>query len=157
MYYNIVALHHNECYYTLTKHSVLVEFQMNTFTDLLKPEAFFSDQNAFFKTAKQAHELTFRALDKSIRLQLDFTRDLMDLNRERFEALYAGESVMDTLSAQKDFALATGKRGLSLVDDAQAIANEIQEAIKETANDFVASANSFAKAPKTTTRKAKAA
>ena len=130
---------------------------MNSFTDFLKPEAFFSAENVFLKSARQAHELSFEALDKTVRLQLDFARDLMDINRKRFEAMYAGDSLTDTLSAHQDFALETGKRGLSLVNEAQAIASELQEAAKETANDFVKAANDFARPAKSTSRKAKAA
>lgn len=130
---------------------------MDSFTDFLKPEAFFSAENVFLKSARQAHELSFEALDRTVRLQLDFARDLMDINRKRFEAMYAGDSLTDTLSAQQDFALETGKRGLSLVNEAQAIASELQEAVKETANDFVTAANSFTKPAKSTGRKAKAA
>jgi len=130
---------------------------MTEFTDFFKPEALFSSDNIFFKSAKQAHELSFETLDKTIRLQLDFARDLMDINRKRFEAMYAGESFNDALSANQDFALEAGKRGMSLVGEAQAIASELQEAVKETASDFVSAANSFSKSPKTTARKAKAA
>ena len=130
---------------------------MDSMSDFFKPEALFSDENIFFKSARQVHELSFDALDKTVRLQLDFARDLLDLNRKRFEALYAGDSLFDTLSAQKDFALETGRRGLSLVGDAQAIANEIQEAVKETASGFVAAANNFSKPTKASARKAKAA
>ena len=75
------------------------------------------------------------------------------MNRKRFEAMYAGESFTDSLSAHQDFALETSKRGLSLVDDVQAIASEIQEAVKESANDFVAAANTFTKPSKTANKK----
>jgi len=126
---------------------------MNSFTDFFKPEVFFSAENIFVKTARQAHELSFEALDKTARLQLDFARDLLDMNRKRFEAMYAGESFTDSLSAHQDFALETSKRGLSLVDDVQAIASEIQEAVKESANDFVAAANTFTKPAKAANKK----
>ena len=130
---------------------------MTQFTEFFKPEVLFSPENIFMQTAKQAHELTFEALDKTTRLQLDFARDLLEINRKRFESMYAGDSFADTLSAHQDFALETSKRGLSLVDDAQAIASEIQEAVRESANEFVAAAKGFAKPAKTATKKAKAA
>jgi len=130
---------------------------MTAFTDFFNPEVLFSADNIFLKSARQAHELAFEAVDKTARLQLDFARDLLDINRKRFDAMYAGESFTDSLSAQTDFALEAGKRGLSLVDGAQAIASEIQEAVKESASEFVAAANSFTKPAKTAGRKAKAA
>ncbi len=130
---------------------------MTQFTDFLKPEALFSSENIFALAAKQAHELSFEALDKTARLQLDFARDLLEINRKRFESMYAGGSFADTLSAHQEFALETGKRGLSMVDDAQAIASELQEAAKESANEFVAAAKGFGKPAKTASKKAKAA
>ena len=130
---------------------------MNAFTDFFKPEAIFSNENLFFKSAKQAHELAFEAFDRTAQLQLDFARDLLDLNRKRFEAMYAGASIVETLSANQDFAVETSKRGLTLVDDAQAIASEFQDAVKESASEFVAAANAYTKPAKTAPKKAKAA
>jgi hypothetical protein len=130
---------------------------MNTFSDFLKPEVLFSAANPFLKSARQTHEAALEAMEKAAHLQLDFARDLLDINRKRFEAVYAGDSFLDTLSANQDFALEAGKRGLSLIDDAQAIASEIQEVVKESASEFFAAANSYAKPAKAAARKAKAA
>ena len=130
---------------------------MTAFSDFFKPEALFSADNIFVKSARQAHGLAFEAFDKTARMQLDFARDLLDINRKRIDAMYAGDSFADSLSAQQDFALEAGKRGLGLVDDAQAIATELQEAFAESADEFVAAANMFSKPAKPASRKAKAA
>ena len=130
---------------------------MNSFTDFLPTGTLFSADNPWINGTRQAHKRAFESLDKAAHLQLDFARDMLDLNRKRFESLYAGSSLNEVLNAQKELVLETGTRGVELLEEAKLMADEIQVSLKESANEFWAGAKAEAKPAGTVNKKAKAA
>ena len=128
---------------------------MTQFTDLLKPEIIFSRENPFLKAAGKSHRLAFETFDKAAHLQLAFYQDLLDLNRKRFESLYADEPLKDKFSTQQDLATEAGKRAAALIGDMQEVAVDLQSSFSDAANDFVAP--KAAKKPASKAKKAKAA
>ena len=108
---------------------------MTQFTDYFKPEVLLSRENPFLKTAAAAHRAVFDTLDKAARVQLAFAEDLLDLNRERFELLYAGKSFTETLDAQQDLLMEMGKRSVRYAGDLQDIATSLGTGLKGAAAD----------------------
>jgi hypothetical protein len=113
---------------------------MNQIADFFKPEILFSRQNPFLKSAEKTHRLVFETLDKTIRLQLGFTEDLLDINRERFESLYQTQSFSDLLAAQQNLASELGQRTARYAGDLQDIVSDIQSGVGEAANELGAQA-----------------
>jgi len=128
---------------------------MTEISNLFKPEVIFSKENPFLKSAEKTHHLLFETFDKAARLQLDFAEDLLDLNRKRFDALYAGDNWQDKVSAQQDLATEIGKRAATWAGDLQEVAAELQNGVSEAANELVSPV--AAKAPAKKAKKAKAA
>jgi len=128
---------------------------MTQFTDLFKPEALFSNENPFLKSVQKSHLLFAKSFDKAARLQLSFAEDLLEINRKRIDALYAGESFMDTVSAQQDIATEIGKRVAACAGDLQEMVVDFQSNVTGAANDLVSPAT--AKTPAAKGKKAKAA
>ena len=128
---------------------------MTKITDLFKPEVLFQKENPFLKAAEKAHRLFFESFDKTARLQLTFAEDLLDLNRNRFDALYAGDTLQDRISAHQELATEIGNRTATLAGDLQEVAVELQSSVSEAANDLVAPVATKASAAKA--KKAKAA
>jgi len=89
---------------------------MSQFTDL-------------FKVAEKTHHLIFESYDKAARLQLAFAGDLLDLNRKRFEALYADDTVLNKVSAQQDLVTEFGKRTATWAGDLQEVAVDLRSNI----------------------------
>ena len=110
---------------------------MNNLLKNFKPEAIFSTENLFFKSAQKTHTLFAEAFDKAARMQLAFGEELLDLNKKRFASLYAGKSASDTLSFQQDLVTEAGNRTSDLVDECQKIATDFQTGMTEAANDWV--------------------
>lgn len=130
---------------------------MTNFTELFKPEALFSADNPALKATKKAHELAFETFNKTAGLQLDFARDMLDINSKRFNALYAGNSVADSFSTNTDLALEVSNKSVRLLEDINATVNDFQDAAKDTITGFVAEAQNSAKPASKANRKAKAA
>ena len=89
---------------------------MSQFTDL-------------FKVAEKTHHLIFESYDKAARLQLAFAGDLLDLNRKRFEALYADDTLLNKVSTQQDLATEFGKRTATWAGDLQEVAVDLRSNI----------------------------
>ena len=130
---------------------------MTQLTDLFNPEIMFSSENPFLKTAKKTHLQIADSFDKAARLQLSFAEDLLNLNRKRIDALYAGESFADTVSAHQDLATELGKRTATWAGDLKEVVVDLQSGVTGAASDPVSPAanETRAKAPKS--KKAKAA
>ena len=128
---------------------------MTEFTELFNPENLFSGENPFLKTVKKTHLQVAESFDKAARLQLSFGQDLLDINRKRIDALYAGESIADAFSAHQDLATELGKRTATWAGDLKEIVVDLQSEVTDAANDLAAAAGSEAKAAKG--KKAKAA
>ncbi len=128
---------------------------MTQFADLFKPEVLFSNDNSFLKSAQKAHRLFAESFDKAARMQLSFAEDLLDINRKRIDALYAGESFMDTVSAHQDLATEIGKRASAYAGDLREAVVDFQSNVTGAANDLVSPAT--AKTPAAKGKKAKAA
>ena len=128
---------------------------MTQLTDLFNPETLFSSENPFLKTAKKAHLQLVDSFEKTARLQLSFAEDLLTLNRKRIDALYAGESFSDSISAHQDLATELGKRTATWAGDLKEVVVDLQSSVTGVANDFVSPAANEPKATKS--KKAKAA
>jgi hypothetical protein len=130
---------------------------MTEIASLFKPEILFSKENPLLKTAGKAHHLLFETFDKTARLQLSFAEELLDLNRKRFDALYADGSLMDKVTAQQNLATEVGKHTASWAGNLQEVAVDLQSSISDAANDLVTpvtAAKPAAKAKKTAPKKA---
>jgi hypothetical protein len=101
-----------------------------------------------FKVAEKTHRLIFESYDKAARLQLTFAGDLLDLNRKRFDALYADDTLLNKVSAQQDLVTKFGKRTATWAGD-------LRGNISDAANELVSPV--AAKAPAAKAKKAKAA
>ena len=128
---------------------------MTQLTDLFNPETLFSSENPFLKTTKKTHLQFVDSFEKTARLQLAFAEDLLNLNRKRIDALYAGESFTDTLTAQQDLATELGKRTATWAGDLKEVVVDLQSSVTGNANDLVSPAANEPKAAKS--KKAKAA
>ena len=82
-----------------------------------------------FKVAEKTHHLIFESYDKAARLQLAFAGDLLDLNRKRFDALYADDTLLNKVSAQQDLATEFGKRAATWAGDLQEVAVDLRSNI----------------------------
>jgi len=110
---------------------------MNQVTDLFDLETLFSKKNPVLKSIEKTHRRIFESFDKTARLQLSFTEDLLNLNRKRFEALYAGDSLPDMVSAHQELATEFGKRTATWVGDLQEVAVELQSDASDAANEML--------------------
>ena len=128
---------------------------MTQLNDLFNPEALFSSEVPFLETAKKTHLKIADSFDKAARLQLSFAEDLLNFNRKRIDALYAGESFADSISAQQNLATELGKRTATWVGDLKDVVVDLQSEVTGAANDLVSPAASETKAAKS--KKAKAA
>jgi hypothetical protein len=108
-----------------------------------------------FKVAEKTHRLIFESYDRAARLQLTFAEDLLDLNRKRFDALYADDTLLNKVSAQQDLVTEFGKRTATWAGDLQEVAVDLRGNISDAANDLVSPV--AAKAPAAKAKKAKAA
>jgi len=127
---------------------------MTQIQDFFDPKILLSKENPFFRSAEKTHRLIFESFDKTARLQLAYAEDLLDLNRQRFDALYTGEGVMDRVAAHKDLATEVGKRTATWAGDLQEVVVDLGSSITDAANDLVSPAK---KAPAAKVRKAKKA
>jgi hypothetical protein len=113
---------------------------MTLFADYFKPETVFSMENPFLKSAEAAHRLVFDAFERTARAQLRFADDLLTLNRDRFELMYAGKSFSETLDAQQDLVAEFGKRAVDYAGDLREVAASVfgqaSEAAMDAANDL---------------------
>lgn len=114
---------------------------MNKLFENFNPEAIFSADNPFFASARKTHSLFAEAYDKTARMQLAFGEEMLDLNKKRFDALYAGKSVQASLAAPQDLLLSVGKRTSALVDEFQQVATDFQAGMTDAANEWVSLAN----------------
>ena len=106
---------------------------MTQFTDFLKPEVLFSRENPFLKSAAAAHRMLFETMDRTARLQLAFAGDMLDLNRDRFELLYAGKPFAEALDAQQELVTRFGKRAARHVGELQEVAASMRERVTDAA------------------------
>jgi hypothetical protein len=113
---------------------------MSQLPDFFNPENFFSRDNLFLKSAEKTHRLIFETLDRTARVQLAFAGDLLDINRERFESLYARQSLGDLFTAQQNLASELGKRTAKYAGDLQEVASNMQAGAAEAANELGAGA-----------------
>jgi hypothetical protein len=127
---------------------------MNQFTDFFKPEALFSRENPFLKSVEKTHRLVFETLDKAARLQVCFAEDLLDINRERFESLYSGQSLSDVFTAQQNIVTELGKRTARYAGDLQEVVTSMQADATEAANELAETAAPRAKARTAKAKKA---
>ena len=108
-----------------------------------------------------SHSVRMVLAEKGITVEIvdiDITQkpeDLLDLNRKRFDSLYAGDSLMDKVSVQQELATELGKRTASWVGDLQEVAGDLQSGFSEAANELVTPV--AGKAPAARSKKAKAA
>jgi len=107
--------------------------------EFFNPETFFSRDNPFLKSAEKTHRLIFETLDKTARLQLALAEDLLDINRERFELLYARQSLTEAITAQQNLVVELGRRTARYAGDLQEVVTGMQVGASEAANDFAAS------------------
>ncbi len=112
---------------------------MTQLTDLFNPEALFSSENSFLKTAKKTHLQFVDSFEKAARLQLSFAEGLLNLNRKRIDTLYAGESFTDTVSAHQDLATELGKRTATWAGDLKEVVIDLQSGVAGAANNLVSS------------------
>ena len=125
---------------------------------LFNPEVLFSKKNPFLKASEKTHRIIFESFDRTMRLQLTFAKDLLDLNRTRFNALYADDTLQDRISTHQDLATEMGKRTAIWAGDLQEVAVELQSGFGEAANELFFPAAEKAPAPsKKPAKKAKAA
>jgi len=82
-----------------------------------------------FKVAEKTHRLIFESFDKAARLQLTFAEDLLVLNRKRFDALYADDTLLNKVSAQQDLATEFGKRTATWAGDLQEVAVDLRSGV----------------------------
>jgi hypothetical protein len=73
-------------------------------------------------------------------VQLAFAEDLLEINRERFESLYARQSLGDLFTAQQNLASELGKRTAKYAEDLQEVASSMQASAAEAANELGAGA-----------------
>jgi hypothetical protein len=130
---------------------------MSDSKDFFSSDVLFSASNPFLKPPRQAHRMWFDYLDKTARLQLDYTRDLLDINRKRVKSLHSSKSFTDVLSSQQEFAIEAGYRGLALFESARAVATELQEALTGSTSEIVAIKPAKASPVKPASKKAKTA
>ena len=126
---------------------------MSILKDLFNPEIMFSKENPLLKTTGKTHRSIFEALDKTARLQLAFAEDLLDLNRKRFNSLYADDSLQDRLSNQTELVTEFGKRTAALAGDLQDVVVNLGSGVGQAANDLMPAAKKPGRKP----TKAKAA
>ncbi len=119
---------------------------MTQLTDLFNPEILFSSENPFLKTAKNTHLQIVDSFEKAARLQLSFAQDLLNLNRKRIDALYAGESFADAVSAHQDLATELGKRTATWAGDLKEVVVDWQNGVTGAANETRAAKSKKAKA-----------
>jgi hypothetical protein len=119
----------------------------------MNPDVLFSADNPFLKSARNTHRLVFDAFDRTARLQLAYAQELLDLNTQRFEALYGSESVMDAVAAQQDLAFDLARSTSRCMAELKEVASGLQASLSDAANEFDAPAKKAA--PKT--KKAKTA
>lgn len=121
---------------------------MSKRNDYFNPETLLSRDNPLLKSLENTQQLIFGTLDKAARVQLAFTEDLLDLNREGFEALTRRQSMSELFTAQQDLLTELGKR-------AQRYAGEMQEVISEVKDEVTEAANELGVGAKPKTAKAK--
>lgn len=126
---------------------------MSQVSEFFKPETFFSRENPFLKSAEKTHRLVFESYDKTARLQLAMAEDLLDLNRERYEAFYTCRSLSDLLTAQQNLVAELGERTARYAGDLKDVVTDIQAGAAEAANEF----GSAAKPAKASARSKKTA
>lgn len=132
---------------------------MSQFTDMFDIDTLFSRKNPIVESAGKMHRKIFETFDRTARLQLSFTEDLLDLNRKRFEALYAGNSLPEVVKAQQELVTEFGKRTATWVGDLQEVVVELQSDAGEAANEMVKPAarkTAAAKPKKAASRKTRA-
>jgi hypothetical protein len=110
---------------------------MTQVADLLDPEILFSRENPFLKSAGKTHRRIFEFFDNTVRLHLSFAEDLLNMNRKRFESLYAGGSLLEMVSAHQDLATEIGKRTAVWAGDLQEVALDLQGGIGHVAIELV--------------------
>ncbi len=110
---------------------------MSKTRDFFDPKVVFSSKNPLLIYAGQAHHRVFEAFDRTARVQLSLTEDLLDMNRKRFEALYAGNGFMDKVAVHQDLVLAAGKRTATWAGDLQEIVVDLGGGLWDAANEFV--------------------
>jgi len=114
---------------------------MNNLFENFKPEAIFSAENPFVKSAQKTHTLFAKAFDDTARMQLAFGEELLDLNKKRFAGLYAGNSASETLTAQQDLIVEAGNRASALADEFQKVATGFQADLTEAASEWTSVAS----------------
>lgn len=114
---------------------------MNNLFDNFKPEALFSTENPFIKSAQKTHTLFANAFDQTARMQLAFGEELLDLNKKRFASLYAGQSASDTVTVQQDLIVEAGNRASDLAEEFQKVATNFQAGLTEAASEWVSVAS----------------
>jgi hypothetical protein len=122
---------------------------MSKRTDYLDPETLFSRENPFLKSVEKTQQLIFGTVDKAARVQLAFAEDLLDLNREGFEALTRRQSLTELFTAQQDLLTELGKRAARYAGDLQEVATAVKA---EVANEMSAAVEP--KTPRTKSKKA---
>jgi hypothetical protein len=110
---------------------------MSKTRDFFDPKIVFSSKNPLLIVAGQAHHRVFEAFDRTSRVQLSLAEDLLDMNRKRFEALYAGDGFMDKIAAHQNLATAAGKRTATWAGDLQEIVVDLGSRLWDAANEFV--------------------
>ncbi len=120
--------------------------EMTQLADIFNPEVLFSSESPFLKTAKATHLQIVDSFEKTARLQLSFAEDLLNLNRKRIDALYAGESFADSVSAHQNLATELGKRTATWAGDLKEVVVNLQNGITGAANETRAVKSKKAKA-----------
>ena len=110
---------------------------MNNIFENFKTENIFSTENPFSKSAQKTHGLFATAFDTTARMQLAFGEELLDLNKKRFAALYAGDSVQDTIATHQELITEAGNRAIALNDEIQKVATELQTSVTDAANEWL--------------------
>jgi len=110
---------------------------MNKLIENFDLEAAFSPENPLLQSLTRTHKLIAKTIDQTARIQLAFAEELLDMNKRRFESLYAGDSIKDTISAHRDLLSEAGNRTFKATDDLRKVATELQTGIVDASNDFI--------------------
>lgn len=100
-----------------------------------EPEKLFSDDNPVYRMAGRAHRDLYEALDGVMRANLALTTDLLDINRQRIEALYAGKPLSEQFQSQADILFESGKRVVAWSDELRDVATTWRSHVADLADE----------------------
>jgi len=94
------------------------------------PEGFFSVENPVVKTAQSAHRGLFDAFESAAQANLSLAGDLLELDRQCLEGLYADKPVADKIQAQTDLLVESGQRFVQWTDELRDVAQAYRQSVE---------------------------